>query len=177
VTGAGSIGLLAAMMGAQRGFEVHVFDRGSAGVKSALVRDLGATSHDGDIGGTVERLAPDVIIECTAATALVRDLLGHTAANGIICLTGVSAPGVILNADLGWLNRTLVLNNQIIFGTVNANRRHYEQAARALAQADQKWLERLITRKVPLDRWQEALVAGPDDVKVVVEFGQSGDGT
>jgi hypothetical protein len=36
------------------------------------------------------------------------------------------------------LNRTLVLNNQVVFGTVNANRRHYEQVAVALAHTDRK---------------------------------------
>jgi glucose 1-dehydrogenase len=173
VTGAGSIGLLAALMGAQRGFDVHVFDRRSSGAKPALVRDLGGTWHDGQVRDTVEGLAPDVIIECTGAPAVIRDLLGHTAATGIICLAGVSVPGVVLEADMGWLNRTLVLNNQVVFGTVNANRRHYERAAQALAQADRKWLERLITREVPLDRWQEALDAQPDDVKVVVGFGNA----
>ncbi len=173
VTGAGPIGLLAAMMGAQRGFDVHVFDRAADGAKPALVRDLGATWHDGAIRDAVQRLAPDVVIECTAAPALVRDLLGHTAATGIVCLVGVSTPGLMLDADMGWINRTLVLNNQVVFGTVNANRRHYEQAAVALARADSKWLERLITRRVPLDRWEEALQAQPDDVKVVVEFGEA----
>jgi glucose 1-dehydrogenase len=173
VTGAGPIGLLAAMMGAQRGFDVHVFDRPASGVKPALVRDLGAAWHDGPIRDAVARLVPDVVIECTAAPALVRDLLGHTAATAIICLAGVSAPGLMLDLDMGWLNRTLVLNNQVVFGTVNANRRHYEQAAAALARADRKWLERMITRRVPLDRWQEALDARPDDVKVIVEFGDA----
>lgn len=170
VTGAGPIGLIAGLMGRQRDFDVHVFDRPSGGTKPALVRDLGATWHDGDIRDTVERLAPDVVIECTAAPALVRDLIGRTAATGIICLAGVSVPGALLDTDLGWINRTLVLSNQLVFGTVNANRRHYEQAAVALAQAERKWLERLITRRVPLDRWQEALHAQPDDVKVVIEF-------
>ena len=57
-----------------------------------------------------------------------------------------------------------------MFGTVNANHRHYEAAAEALAAADREWLRGLITRRVPLDRWQEALERGPDDVKVVVEL-------
>jgi threonine dehydrogenase-like Zn-dependent dehydrogenase len=65
----------------------------------------------------------------------------------------------------------MVLNNQVVFGTVNANRRHYEQAAAALMRADPKWLERLITRRVPLDRWEDALDARQGDVKVIVEFG------
>jgi len=53
---------------------------------------------------------------------------------------------------------------------VNANRHHYELAADALAHADPKWLSRLITRRVPLERWSDALEHSPGDVKVIVEF-------
>src|SRR5262245_37293295 len=38
VTGAGPIGLLAALMGVQRGLDVHVFDRNTDGPKPTLVR-------------------------------------------------------------------------------------------------------------------------------------------
>jgi threonine dehydrogenase-like Zn-dependent dehydrogenase len=63
-----------------------------------------------------------------------------------------------------------VLENNVVFGSVNANRRHYEQAAAALARADAGWLDRLITRRVPLARWAEALAPAPYDVKVVITF-------
>ncbi len=68
------------------------------------------------------------------------------------------------------LNKGMVLENDVVFGSVNANRRHYEKAAEALAKADAEWLERLITRRVPLDRWSEALERRPDDVKAVIEL-------
>jgi len=68
------------------------------------------------------------------------------------------------------LNNELVLENDVVFGSVNANLRHFEQAARALAQADRSWLEGLITRTVPLANWEDALKAHDDDVKVVVEM-------
>jgi hypothetical protein len=58
----------------------------------------------------------------------------------------------------------------VVFGSVNAARRHFDQAARALGEADCDWLARLITRQVPLGRWQEALQKEDDDIKVVVEF-------
>ena len=170
VTGAGPIGLLAAMMGLQRGLDVHVFDHNQSGVKPALVRDLGGTYHDTAIADIFEHFLPDIIVECTGVPSVIRDVLGRTAATGIVCLTGVSSPHRLQDADFGWLNRTLVLDNQVVFGTVNANRRHYEMAADALAHADRKWLSRLITRRVPLDRWREALEPRPDDVKVIIEF-------
>jgi glucose 1-dehydrogenase len=65
-----------------------------------------------------------------------------------------------------------VLENDLVFGSVNANRRHYEAAAEALRAADRSWLERLITRRVPLDRWREALEREQHDIKVVVELGE-----
>jgi glucose 1-dehydrogenase len=99
--------------------------------------------------------------------SVIRDVL---AATGIVCLTGVSSPHRLHDVDFGWLNRTLVLDNRVVFGTVNANGRHYEMAADALARADRKWLGRLITQRVPLDRWREALEPRPDDVKVIIEF-------
>ena len=76
--------------------------------------------------------------------------------------------------DVGALNNEIVLENDVVFGSVNANRRHFDQAVGALLAADPDWLRRLITRTVPLESWQEALERGDDDIKVVVEFSQRG---
>jgi threonine dehydrogenase-like Zn-dependent dehydrogenase len=167
VTGAGPIGLLAALMGAQRGLEIHIFARSLKGPKADLVHALGAIPHT---QLEPDKIKPDVVMECTGAPAVVRDLLGHMAPSGIICLAGISSPGHELPVDIGYFNRTAVLENQAIFGTVNANRMHYQMAADALARADKTWLSRLITRRVPVSRFQEALEYRPDDIKVVIEF-------
>ena len=68
------------------------------------------------------------------------------------------------------LNPNMVLRNQVLVGTVNACRRHWEQAAEALATADPGWLGGLITRRVPLTSWTEALDRQPEDIKVVVDL-------
>jgi threonine dehydrogenase-like Zn-dependent dehydrogenase len=65
-----------------------------------------------------------------------------------------------------------VLDNDVVFGSVNANRRHFEQAVNSLHAADPDWLRRLITHTVPLERWPEALKGGGADIKVVVDFSQ-----
>ena len=67
-------------------------------------------------------------------------------------------------------NRNMVLRNQVLVGTVNAGRRHWEQAAEALATADPGWLGGLITRRVPLTSWTEALDRQPEDIKVMVDL-------
>jgi threonine dehydrogenase-like Zn-dependent dehydrogenase len=167
VTGAGPVGLLAALMGMQQGLEMHVFDRARDGIKPELVRALGATYHAGDLGD----LCPDVVIECTGASAVVLDVIARTTPDGVVCLAGVSSGGRVLAFDIGGFNRTVVLENHVVFGTVNANIRHYRAAAEALAKADREWLARLITRRVPLIRWQEAFERRDGDIKVVVDFG------
>jgi threonine dehydrogenase-like Zn-dependent dehydrogenase len=174
VTGAGPIGLLAALMGRQRGLEVHVLDRVTDGPKPGLVRDLGASYHTGTVAEACP--AADVVIECMGVGKLVFDALQDTGHGGIVCLTGVSSGGRLLPVDAGTLNRTMVLENDVIFGSVNANRRHYEAAAKALAEADRGWLERLITRRVPLDRWSEAPERQPGDVKAIIDLTNRGDG-
>lgn len=167
VTGAGPIGLLAALLGVQRHLEVHVLDRMTEGVKPDLVRALGATYHDGAVGDV--GVNPDVIIECTGVSSVILDAMTHVGVGGVICLTGVSSGGHQITFDEGALNRSMVLENVAVVGSVNANRRHYEAAAAALAAADRDWLSRLITRRVPLEKWSDALTRRDDDVKVVIE--------
>ncbi len=166
VTGAGPVGLLAALLGVQRGLEVHVLDRATDGPKPDIVRDLGATYHSGGLEELGEHA--DIVVECTGAGQLILDVMAHSTPDRIVCLVGVSSGGRKLQLDAGAINNAMVLDNGVIFGSVNANRRHYEAAAKALEQADKVWLARLITRKVPIERWHEALERQPGDVKAII---------
>lgn len=168
ITGAGPIGLLAALLGVQRGLDVHVLDRVTEGPKPGLVRDLGATYHV----GSVEDAGADwdLVFECTGASALFFDAIRAAAPSGIVCLTGVSRAGRPMMVDPGLLNREIVLENNAIFGSVNANRTHYELAAQALAMADPDWLGRLITRRLPITEYATAFEHRGGDIKTVLEL-------
>jgi glucose 1-dehydrogenase len=170
VTGAGPIGLLAALLGAQRGLDVHVLDRNRGGAKPKLVHGLGASYHYTEVEKVAEDLGADIIIEATGAPEVVFDVMEHNAAFGIVCLTGVSPQGRNLTIDVGAFNRNLVLENDVVFGSVNANLDHYALAAAALAKADRGWLDSLVSRRVPLEDFEQALEKQPDDVKVVLEL-------
>ena len=167
VTGAGPIGLLAALLGRQRGYHVHVLDRVTGGPKPGLVADLGAEYYAGNL---TDAPTPDIVIECTGVGQVVIDAMSHAAPDGIVCLTGVGSSREV-SVDAGSLNKQMVLENNVVFGSVNANRRHWEAATAALNRADVDWLRRLITRRVPLEQWSSALDRQPDDVKVVLDFG------
>ncbi|MDW4906514.1 glucose 1-dehydrogenase [Streptomyces sp. ADMS] len=174
VTGAGPIGTLAALLGVQRGLEVHVLDRVTEGPKPSLIAALGATYHSEDAEVVMRSVAPDVVIEATGAAEVVFEAMSGNARYGIVCLTGVSPAGRKLNVEAGTINREIVLENDAVVGSVNANLRHYRQAAAALSRADLTWLESLITRRVPLDRAGEAFTARDDDMKVVLTLDSAG---
>jgi threonine dehydrogenase-like Zn-dependent dehydrogenase len=166
ITGAGPIGLLAAMMGVQQGLDVHVLDLATTGIKPDLVRDLGATYHS-----RMPDVRPQVVIECSGAAELIGRSVDAAAPNAVICLAGISVGRAELQqAETSIPQNQVVLRNQVLFGTVNAGRRHHDQAAAALAAADQQWLGRLITRRLEMERWPAALTRGDDDVKTVIDL-------
>lgn len=173
VTGAGPIGLLAALLGSQHGLKVHVLDQVTSGPKPSIVRALDATYHHGSVEEAVGKIRPDIVIEATGVGSLVFDAMAVTGSYGIVALTGVSPTGRNVTVDAGSLNREIVLENDAVVGSVNANLRHYRQAAEALAKADPQWLASLITRRVPLGDAPKAFTAGPEDVKVVITLDAS----
>jgi threonine dehydrogenase-like Zn-dependent dehydrogenase len=165
VTGAGTVGLMGALFGMQRDLEVHVYDRHDHGPKPDLARDLGARYHH-----RFPALEFDIVLECTGAPSVIAQAVAASAPGGIVCLTGLGGAQSLASFDVAALNQSLVLENRVVFGSVNANRRHYEAAAQALARAERSWLERFITRKCVLDRFQEAYAKTSDDVKTVLVF-------
>ena len=169
ITGAGPIGLLAALLGVQRGLDVHLLDVATEGPKPAVVEALGARYHSAGLAEAVA-VKPDIIIEATGVPSVVFGALTGNAAYGVVCLTGVSPVGHRISVDVGTANREMVLENDVVVGSVNANLGHYAAAATALSEADAGWLAKLITRRLPLANFAEGLVARPDDIKVVLDL-------
>ena len=168
VTGAGPIGLLAALVGKQRGLDVHVLDRATSGAKPDLVRALGATYHTGTVATL--GLSPDVIIECTGVGQVINESLTSIGGGGIVCLTGVGTGGMVGGVAVADVAASAVLKNNAVVGSVNANKRHWYKATHVLAGADRDWLAGLITRRESPDAFARALHRQPDDIKVVIQF-------
>ncbi len=78
-------------------------------------------------------------------------MTGQTVPGAIVCVTGVSPVGRSVYVDPGAINNELVLENDVVFGSVNAARRHYD-------------------RRAPLADWSDALERRKDDVKVVIDL-------
>jgi threonine dehydrogenase-like Zn-dependent dehydrogenase len=168
ITGAGPIGLLAALFAKIYGLEVHVLDRAEGGPKADLVRELGGIYHAGnvkDIG-----LEPDTIIECTGVGQVIAESIQKIGANGIVCLAGIGHGGTLTSATIADVASSAVLRNNVIVGSVNANKRHWYRASQYLARADRAWLSKLITRIEQPENFMYALQRKPDDIKVVIQF-------
>ena len=171
VTGAGPIGLLAALIGKQLGLEVHVLDRIESGAKPDIVRALGATYHAGALSGI--GFEPDVIIECTGVGQVIVDSIQTVAPGGVVCLTGVGSGGRTVGLATADVASNIVLRNNVVVGSVNANKRHWYKAAQFLSREDQVLLARLVTRREPPAEFAHALARQPDDIKVVIQFAEA----
>ncbi|HOW71112.1 MAG TPA: glucose 1-dehydrogenase [Phycisphaerae bacterium] len=171
VTGAGPIGLLGALLGRQLGLEVHVLARTKTGPKPELVRALGATYHS--CGVAEIDFEPDVILECTGVGQVISESILKIGASGVVCLTGVGHGGSMPKIPPADVASSAVLKNNVVIGSVNANKRHWYKGAEALARADRSWLARLITRRDKPEDFAKALARNPEDIKVVIQFSKA----
>lgn len=179
VAGLGPIGLLAALALRLRGAEVHGLDVVDA--ETARPRWLGG------IGGHYvdcrqvppERLravsgSADLILEATGIPALEFNLLDVLASNGVYVLTGIPGGSRPLEIPGAALIRRMVLNNQVMVGSVNAARGHFQMAVDDLTHGHVRWpgqIEQLITHRCPVSDFEAALHQHPaDEIKSVIEW-------
>jgi hypothetical protein len=77
-----------------------------------------------------------------------------------------------LNVPSDRLNLDLVLGNRVVFGSVNANRRYFEEGVADLERFDALWpglAERLITRRLSMEEFTDGLSRREGQIKEVVE--------
>jgi len=98
---------------------------------------------------------PDIVIEATGSARVVFDAMEILGPNGVLCLLSVTG-GDTQNAEpIDLINQRLVLGNQVVFGSVNANPRHFKMGVKDFVTIQKKWpgvLNRLLTNKIP---WQD----------------------
>jgi threonine dehydrogenase-like Zn-dependent dehydrogenase len=179
VAGLGPIGLLAALSLRLRGAEVFGIDIVEPdSARPQWLTHIGGTYVDG------RRVPPErveqvlggmeLVFEATGVAALEFDLLDTLGPNGIYVLTGIPGGDRPVQLQAGQLIRRLVLGNQLMLGSVNASRDHFQMAVDDLSHARLLWgghLERLITDRLPFTEFQKALTRHePDEIKVVLEW-------
>ena len=177
VTGAGPVGLLAAMLLRLHHLDVTVYDRQPADSgKARAALALGA--HYLESGrAPLDKLSADGgydwIVECTGAPSVIFAVMTALAPDGVLCLLGVSGGDAQLPVPGAEINMRLVLRNNLVLGSVNASREAFTQAVQALSAAEVHWpgwAAGLITRAVDPQDIRSAVQSGPEDVKVIVRW-------
>lgn len=178
VLGAGPIGILAAAVLVSRGLETFAAattpeDR----PRVQVLKRMGIAYlnvHEVPIADMPARLGNiDVIVEATGSSSVAFEAMSILGVNGVLCLTGVSAGNKEINIPTDCLNLGIVLGNKTIFGTVNANKRDWQRAIQDMALFETLWpgaLSDMITRRVPLEDFAEAVERKPYDIKAVLEI-------
>ena len=181
VAGLGPIGLLAAFALRLRGANVLGLGRQDANtVRPSMLTRIGAKYVDErqvKPDALEEYLGPiDLIFEATGAAHLEFDLISALGINGIYVLTGIPGGDRPINIEGPALMRQLVLRNQVMVGSVNAGRKHFQMAVDDLGKARKTWgdaIDRVITHRFPYTQFAEALSHhSPDEIKSVLEWGK-----
>jgi threonine dehydrogenase-like Zn-dependent dehydrogenase len=179
VAGLGPIGLLAALVLRLHGAEVYGLDIVDAGTpRPQWLAHIGGRYVDGrqvPPNQVDEQLGPmDLIFEATGVADLEFNLLDALAIDGVYVLTGVPGGDRPLQIPGADLIRQLVLYNQVMAGSVNAARSHFQLAVDDLAHAHLRWgdhLTKVISHRHPYIDFSAALEHhGADEIKVVLEW-------
>jgi threonine dehydrogenase-like Zn-dependent dehydrogenase len=156
VIGAGAIGLLMTYL--LRLADVEVWTA-SLERENELVERSGAryvSTHDNQLS---ELGKFDLVIEAAGNAQVMAQMLGLLRRSGVACLLGIDPRHQKVELEGEVLGVDTVLENRVLFGSVNAQRQDWLTAVDDLDRARQRWpeaLEHFVTLRVPLDRFQEA---------------------
>ncbi|MDB6037617.1 MAG: gcd [Verrucomicrobiales bacterium] len=166
VLGAGPIGILGAMTLVINGFETYVYSRSKKpNPKAELVESFGATYISSETE-TVEQLAErvgniDLVYEGLGVAKISFNVMKALGTNGIFVFTGIPAPKPAIPVDADQIMRNIVLKNQAIIGTVNADQTAFQNAIRDLGVFMKRWpnsLKALITGRHSIEDYRELLL-------------------
>ncbi len=183
VLGTGTVGLFAAMILRLRGLKVISVDRTSENpVKDKIYGAFGITHINSaeipisDIQSKV-RLPIDIAVELTGNPAVIKEALGLTRLNGIVCLLSVTGGSYEESFDMAKFNYGMVLGNKVIIGSVNSNIKHFMQGAEDMQTIEKlhpKLLESMITERVPLESFKSYdILSSKKNIKVVITIAES----
>jgi len=176
VLGAGPVGLLGAMALTVAGFKVNVYSRTQSHEdKDDIVAAIGARFIAAETN-TVEQMAKevgriDVVYEAVGASSLAFEVIKQLSPNAAFIFTGVPGRKAPIQVDTDYIMRNMVLNNQLIYGTVNAPPESFAAAIRDMQTFLQRWpdaVKRLITGRFSMDQAVDVLTGEQKGIKNII---------
>ncbi len=178
VIGAGPIGLLEAMILRSLNMETYVVARSPKGnVKSGIVEEIGGTyisSSEEPLNDLRKRVGGfDFIFEASGSSDMAFQAMRSLGMNGILCLTSITGGNKYKNVPADKMNLDFVLGNKCVFGTVNANYEDYSDGIKFFEMFEKHWpglAGKLITKRLPVERFKEGFEKSREDIKTVIDF-------
>lgn len=179
VTGAGTIGLLAALALRARGLDVVICARSKPGtLNSMLAQEAGITYvslQETPLDQIPKLLGNriDIIFEASGNGPTAMKTLQLITTNGIVLLNSVTSAAHPVTLDADHVNMRMVLGNMLAVGVVNANRKYFELGVQAFEDFQARFpgiLERMLTRRVALDEFSVNILKERRGVKTTIEI-------
>ncbi|MEE9583078.1 MAG: alcohol dehydrogenase catalytic domain-containing protein [Dehalococcoidales bacterium] len=181
VVGAGPLGLLATALLRLSQVSTCVADLvPEDSLKAHLVRHMGANYIDSsektpkelvELCSTAGNL--DIIFEAAGAAATAVELINYMSRSSIYVMTGIPRRELLMQLDAAQLVRQIVRSNQVVVGSVNSNRSHFEMALKDMPDIEARFsgmLAEMITHRFRLSDYQQAFaVADERHIKTVIE--------
>jgi threonine dehydrogenase-like Zn-dependent dehydrogenase len=178
VLGAGPIGLLAAAVMRARGLATHVVGREpETDHRAQVAKRMGATYHSVesrtilDVKGEMPPI--DIAVEATGVASVAFDGMQILGRNGVLCLLSLTAGSNTAVQPIENINQQLVLGNQVVFGSVNANPRHFAMGLKDFTVIEKQWpgvLKQLITTQIPWDQYRSWFGQRGSGIKTTLEI-------
>jgi threonine dehydrogenase-like Zn-dependent dehydrogenase len=156
VLGAGAVGTLATYLLRLSGVEVWTASleptHDLVSASGAQYVPLPATQLQ-DLGGF------DLVVEAAGDAQLMADALGLLRRSGVACLLGIDPRVQQVALEGRTLALDAILENRVLFGSVNAAREDWVRAVADLDRVRERWpdeLEQFVGLRVPLDRFEDA---------------------
>ena len=160
VVGAGAIGVIATYLLRLAGVEVWTasLERGNdlvtaSGAHYVSTNEMPLAELRKETGGF------DLVISAVPDAQLMADSLGLLRRSGVACLLGIDGREQKVAIDGPVIGLDAILENRVLFGSVNAHHQDWLAAVESLDRARKRWpeeLEAFVGLRVPLDRFQEA---------------------
>ncbi|HEV7641351.1 MAG TPA: alcohol dehydrogenase catalytic domain-containing protein [Gaiellaceae bacterium] len=160
VVGAGAVGMISTYLLRLAGIDVWT---ASLEASSDLVTASGAhyvSTEDTSLAELRQETGGfDLVISAVPDAQVMADSLGLLRRSGVACLLGLDGRPQGVSIDGPVLGLDAILENRVLFGSVNAHRQDWLAAVESLDRARKRWpeaLEAFVGRRVPLDRFAEA---------------------
>lgn len=179
VLGAGPIGLLGTLLLREQGLDVYTLARTPAPNPAATIVAAAGAHYVSTRETSFAELRSslpnvDLIFESTGASALAFDGMESLGINGVLVLLSITGGNRRHDIPADAINRSLVLGNKVVVGSVNAATEDFSSGVRRLSRFEHLWpglTATLITERLRgFDDAHWIAEAATGGVKTVLEF-------